>query len=250
MRAFILAMLVIASALVPDTASAEDVPGHNHLHFASGHNPPLSNDEHTGFNDRILAEAFRRTGIEISLRRVPTGRAGPLVNAGTEDGCGPRIPEFSEYFPNLVPIKEPAITFEFVAFTRRDGIRFNGWESLSRYTVGHLMGSVILARNSDKHAAAVTRVKSVIQLFELLDRGRIDIAIIERWTGLDAIKRLGLKNVRMLHPALARRPMFFFLNRKHAALVPRVEAAMREMKADGTYDRTMVQVLNPLLVGF
>lgn len=239
--------LALAGVLGHSCARADEGA---HLHIVSGHNPPLANDRHTGFNDLILREAFRRAGLKIHLRRVPTARAGPLANSGREDGCGPRIASYSEHFPDLVPIRESALTFEFVAFTTRAQLSVGDWRQLGDYTVGHLTGSVILARNSRKYAGSVTSVRSVRQLFSMLDRGRIDVAIIERWTGLHAAKQLGLKNVRMLRPALARKPMYFFLNRRHAALAPRIAAALREMKADGTYDRTMVSTLNPLLHGF
>ncbi|MEI2387014.1 transporter substrate-binding domain-containing protein [Breoghania sp. JC706] len=255
MRAVTLAALAVGLTLVsgpqagPVPAHAEPQTG-PHLHFASGHNPPLSNDQQTGFNDLILKEALRRTGIGLSLRRVPTGRAGPLVNAGTEDGCGPRILGFSKAFPELVVVDEPVITFEFVAFSRKQVMSFNGWDSLGEYTVGHLTGSVILERNAKRHAGAAISVQSVPQLFEMLERGRIDIAIIERWTGLHEVKKQGLRDVRMLSPDLARKPMYFFLNRKFAPLAPRIAQAIREMKQDGTYDRLMVHALNPLLAEF
>ncbi|MDJ0932176.1 transporter substrate-binding domain-containing protein [Breoghania sp.] len=164
----------------------------------------------------------------------------------------PRIAQYSEIYPDLLPIREPAIVFEFVAFTRDGDIRIHDWEELGDYSVGHLTGSVILTRNAQQYAGSVTVVKNVNQLFRLLDLelGRIDVVLIERWTGLYMLKTLGCKGIHMQQPALERQPLYFSVNRQHATLVPRIEAALREMKSDGTYDRTMVRILNPLPVGF
>lgn len=217
------------------------------LRMVTGHYPPLATDDRSGFTDKIEMEAFRRLGIDLDLQRVPTGRAGPLADTGEADGCGPRIAGYDKFFPNLVQVEEPVIDFEFMAFTKREDIEVRDWTSLSDYTVGHLTGSVILANKTKQHAGMVTSVRDAEQLFTLLERGRIDIAVIERWTGLYAVNRLELRDVRLLQPALAHRPMFFYLNRKHADLAPRLADALRAMKADGTYDRTFGDSLHPLL---
>jgi polar amino acid transport system substrate-binding protein len=45
-----------------------------------------------------------------------------------------------------------------------------------------------------------------------------------------------------LSPALKDVDMYLYLHKKHEALVPRLAKALRDMKADGTYNRIMSSI--------
>ncbi len=77
----------------------------------TGHNPPLANDQHTGFHDRVAREAYKRLGMEIEIYRLPSARSGRNADMGIDDGNGPRIEGYQKYFPNLVMIPEKVIDF-------------------------------------------------------------------------------------------------------------------------------------------
>ena len=74
-----------------------------------------------------------------------------------------------------------------------------------------------------------------------------DIVLAERWQGLWAAKQLGLK-VRMLQPPFKVSAMYMYLNKRHAALVPKVAKALVAMKQDGTFQRIIAETLKPLEV--
>jgi polar amino acid transport system substrate-binding protein len=38
--------------------------------------------------------------------------------------------------------------------------------------------------------------------------------------------------------------MYLYLNKKHEALVPQIAQALREMKADGTYNKIMFSIIS------
>ena len=75
------------------------------------------------------------------------------------------------------------------------------------------------------------------QLFRLLNLKRIDVALYERWLGLALLRQQDIKDVRMLEPILANKEMFIYLHRRHAALVPKLAAALSAIKAEGLYQR-------------
>ena len=50
----------------------------------------------------------------------------------------------------------------------------------------------------------------------------------------------------VLEPSLVRTPMYMYLHRKHAALVPRVAEALARLKRNGTYGRIHDATLKPL----
>ncbi|WP_321341400.1 transporter substrate-binding domain-containing protein [Breoghania sp.] len=249
-----------SSATIPavpqDTAGAgADIEAHagaprEHLNFVTGHNPPYATYEQTGIVDRLLIEAFRRANIGLSVRKVPPARAGSLVNSGIEDGCGPRVAEFSDHFPNLVRIEEPVATFELRAYTKLPDIADFKWDDLDSYTVGHVFGAVMLDNKVRAHAGTTVKLRNPRQTFQLLQQDRIDIAIAERWTALELMKELKLENVRSLRTPLERRRLYFFVHRDHAHLAPRIAEGLRAAKSDGTYTKIMEQSLGTQPPGF
>lgn len=194
--------------------------------------PPLSLPDGSGMLDAIVQEAFRRAGQPVSLVITPSERGLINANTGVADGDINRIAGLAKSYPNLVQVAEPNMSYEFVAFAKRP-LALAGWDSLKSYKVGYITGWKILEENV--RAANVTRVDTPRQLFALLAQDRVDLVLYERWTGEHLLRELQLADARVLDPPLARRDMFLYLNARHAALAPRVAAALKAMKADGTY---------------
>jgi polar amino acid transport system substrate-binding protein len=79
----------------------------------------------------------------------------------------------------------------------------------------------------------------------LLALGRIEVALYERWTGVALLRQQGIQGVHVLRPSLANREMFIYLHKRHAALVPRLAAALRSLKQEGIYQKVYDQKLKP-----
>ncbi|WP_321504682.1 transporter substrate-binding domain-containing protein [Breoghania sp.] len=238
------------SVVAQDPVTEGDPAPRETLRFVIGHNPPYSTYDQTGIIDRLLVETFRRAGIGLNLRKVPLGRAGILVNSGVEDACGPRIAAFSKHFPNLVRVDEPVITFEMVAYTNQPGIDDFSQNNQAGYTVGHVFGAIMLDQIVKGFSGTTMKLRNPRQVLQLLQQGRIDIAIAERWTGLEIIKSLKLKGVRALPTPLQRKPAYFFIHRDYAHLAPRIAQALGSIKSDGTYAKIMARSLSALQQGF
>jgi polar amino acid transport system substrate-binding protein len=67
----------------------------------------------------------------------------------------------------------------------------------------------------------------------LLKNRRVDVALAEYFDILPTLSRLGLGEVRILSRPMASNPMYHYLNRRHADLVPRIDAVLRDMAAQG-----------------
>ena len=211
-----------------DTSRAEQ------LAFNTAGTAPASNSTFTGFDDELARELFRRLGYTISFSRVPAQRALINVNEGLDDGTLSRIGGMSQKFPNLIALTEPVRLNSFSAFVRRADIKIADWSDLSPYDVAHIGGWKIVEQNLPA-VRSKTLVKDVFQLMNLLERGRVSVAIVNLWGGLAEAREQGYDKIVALMPPLAQREMFFYLNRKHAALVPRASAELRRMKEDGTW---------------
>jgi polar amino acid transport system substrate-binding protein len=204
--------------------------------------PPYSTPDQKGLSDLRVREAFRRAGLEIEIARVPSERALLNVDQGIDDGTYDRIAGVESAYPSLVMVPEPVTEFEFVAFSRRLDIRIADWSSLKPYSVGIVTGWKLLEANI-REVRELLKVRDERQLFNLLDKNRADLVVIERRQGLEACRQNAGGVPHVLDPPLAVRKMYLYLNRKHAGLVQRLADALRGMNADGTSARIEREVM-------
>jgi polar amino acid transport system substrate-binding protein len=198
---------------------------------------PYTTADHKGFLDQIIVAVFKEAGLEAELQVYPTSTARTLlnVNAGIDDGEAMRIAGLEMQYPNLIRVPETLIVNDFVAYATHLQVATSDWKSIEPYVVSYMIGWKIF-ENNVRNVKEVTQVRDADQLFGLLANGRTDLALYERWQGLERIRALGLK-AHALEPPLAKTDMFIYLHKKHEALVPRVAQALARLKANGTYQR-------------
>ncbi|MEK6662461.1 MAG: transporter substrate-binding domain-containing protein [Pseudomonadota bacterium] len=206
--------------------------------------PPLgSTKEGPGFLEQVAREAFRRIGLEIDVDTLPGERSLINTESGLDDGDLMRAPGFEKAYPNLVQVPEKMGDMDFVAYTIRNDIKGPiTWSRLADFTVGYTSGWKIYDRMVK--AREVSKVRAIDDLFPLLDLKRVDLILIDRWQGLYAARMHG-GAVRLLEPPLTSSPMFMYLNKKHAAIIPELTRALAAMKADGAYKRIFDATLKP-----
>lgn len=207
--------------------------------------PPYHTAQGDGFEDLVLKELYRRLGHDIEIHDVPSARGLELLNLGLDDGTLARNPNMSDIYPNLIQIDESVLQRTYIAFTKDPEFVAKTWEELIPYHIGFVNGWKILERNI-QNGASITKVTNGRQLFQLLDTGRIDIAIYNFWGGLALIREMGLTEIRAAEPPLAQREVFFYLHKKHAALAIPGARALQEMKRDGAYNDLVNEILEPL----
>lgn len=207
--------------------------------------PPYANEAGDGFLDIVIGEAFRRAGFSFKIVRLSGERGLKNANDGLEDGELARIGGMEKMYPNLVPVPGKVVDYHFVAFTRNADIKNASWETLAPLSVGILRGWKIYER-SLKPETRITVVDTPEQLLSILDKGRIDVALYERSLGLALIEKMGIKKLHVVEPALTELEMFIYLHKKHAEKVPRIAAALQDLKNEGFYQRHCLRIFTPL----
>jgi len=197
--------------------------------------PPFTTADGKGFLDAIAGEVFRRAGVRLRLVKLPAERGLINANAGIEDGDLSRIAGLEAHYPNLMRVPEKLIDWEFAAFGKNATLLVR-WETLHRYPVGNIRGWKIYEQQL-AGAPHVVTAEDPAQLFRQLQLDRTEVALYERWQGLSLIRGQGWTDVHVLAPLLARREMYIYVHKRHAALVPKLAAALRAIKAEGLYDR-------------
>lgn len=218
------------------------------LRLSTAFGPPIYSADGSGYFNRLIAEAASRIGYTVEIDAPPAERALVNANAGLVDGDGPRIHDLAEIgaYPNLMRVPLPLIDIDFVAFTCGPAINVDGWPSLTPHNVGIVRGWKVLEQNITGTRSLV-RTKTAALLFGLLRNDRIDVAVIDRLSGIATARAMDIKDIHVSREPLVRRPMYLHLHNRHASLVEPFAAALAAMKADGTFARIEASTLGAYL---
>ncbi|MES9878340.1 MAG: hypothetical protein ABW162_12320 [Candidatus Sedimenticola sp. PURPLELP] len=215
------------------------------LTLNTGTRNPYTTEEGQGFLDQVIGELFRRIGEKAEVT-VYDASARALANAnnGIDAGAAMRIKGIEKKYPNLVMVPEKLIDNDFVAYTLRYDYKIESWADLSSYLTGYILGWQIFERQLPPGTQAEKAVDPG-QLFTLLQKGRVDVILYERWQGLWRAGHMGM-DVLTHEPPLAQRAMYIYLHRRHAHLVESLSAELARMKQDGSYQAIVARTLTPL----
>ena len=189
----------------------------------------------------LLTEAYKRIDIDVSFKEVPAVRALYEANEGLVDGDLQRIDGLSARFARLAQVRVPINEFDAVVITRDLRFAPDGWSSLAPYTIGYHRGIVIFEkRTAGMHVDPAPSNELVLKK---LQTGRTDIAVMPEADGRDLLATMSGHSLEILSPPVERVPLYHYVNQRHAALVPRLEAALKAMQADGSFAAIRARVL-------
>ncbi|MEO5367170.1 MAG: transporter substrate-binding domain-containing protein [Magnetococcus sp. WYHC-3] len=240
LRSMVLVWLAVLVPALPASAKG-------HLVLSTSTLEPYASAQQDGFLDRLYQAWFGRLGVDvdIALYHDASARAFEMANAGKDDGLAMRIEGMERTYPNLLRIPESIIDNDFIACSLSAEPVVRQWQDLTGHSVGHILGWKVFEQNLPTDVERVT-VREAQQLFQLLERGRVELVLFERWQGLWWARHMGLR-IHTHTPPLSARPMYAYLHRRHAALVAPAVRALKDMKNDGSYQRIVDQSLTPLL---
>ncbi len=214
--------------MLPAWAAAQNLPV-MHVSTLVGEDPAATVSEY------VLREAYRRLGRTLVVQQLPGERSLIYVNEGKMDGELYRKLGLERDYPNLVIVPVPLLTFELVIFSRGTSFVVHGWESLRPFTLGFVRGNKIAQENTQ--GMKVEQVATMHQAFEKLVMGRTDLVLGNRASGMAVVRSQKLDGITVLDPPLASFPVYHYLNKKHAALVPELTRVLKQMQADHTIER-------------
>lgn len=195
----------------------------------------------------ILQAVYRRAGVELVLVDMPAKRSLIESSNGRVDGEVQRILAVKDEYPSLLPVRVAVNYIEPTAFVKGKVFRVNGWESLRPHAIGIVRG----VGSSERGTRGMPRVEaatSMDQMMQMLAGDRIDVAVNDLFSGLLVARRLGLDGeVKPLSPPLEHIPLYHFLHESRRELIPRLEAAMRQMEAGGELERLRREITERML---
>lgn len=213
--------IVLVLSIFPISVSAQDV-----LVFSTAENSKMS-----GLAQNILKKAYNSIGIEIEIRELPASRAIYMANRGDLDGELMRVQGIEKKYANLIQIPVGIARIDGVVFTKSLDIQVDGFESLSPYSIAIRRG----VKFAEDGTAGMNRTisESLEHAFLLLDKGRIDVVIATRFTGLSVLNKFQYQEISVLEPPLITTNLYHYLHYNKKALVPKITAILEKMRNDG-----------------
>ncbi|MBN3561060.1 substrate-binding periplasmic protein [Aliamphritea spongicola] len=232
----VITTLLLALSSVAGTASA-DV---KHLTFAT-----IKNSVNSQISFQVIREAYRKLGIEVDADYLPASRSLMMAGYGQYDGELYRIAGITEDYPHLLQVPTPVNRVEVVAFCRTDGDSEMNLESLKNYRLGVRRG---VRFNVHLPLSETTqRVDSNRQLFNMLEKSRIDIALVGKANGLQIIREMEVTDITPLATPLLNLNLYHYVHSRHKALIPKLNKVLQDMHLNGRIAEIRRTYLNHLL---
>ncbi len=189
----------------------------------------------------VLVEAYGKLDLPVRFKAVPAARALAEASLGVTDGELHRIAGLSARFPKLVQVNVPVNWFDTIVVTR--GTRFtpDGWKSLRPYRIGYHFGIQAFERGT--RGMKVDPAPTNELVLRKLQNGRTDIALMTDVEARELIAKMNDDTLQILSPPIARIELYHYVHKKHALLVPRLEAVLRAMAADGSIEAIRARTL-------
>ncbi|MDH6262086.1 hypothetical protein [Bradyrhizobium sp. BR13661] len=193
---------------------------------------------------RVYEEAFRRLGVPFEVTLLPTPRMTAMADSGAIDGQFVRVFAYAEAHPEQVRVEEPLYQVAFglwvsnpaLKLARLGDLAATDWTGIYRRGVEQCQNDLSEVLPSDRLSSVATTELGL----QMLLAGRVDFYCELDGAILNALYLPEFKNVTSVRPLLmygdtiALHP---YLHKKHAELVARLAAVLKQMKTDGSLER-------------
>ena len=177
-----------------------------------------------GYIYEVVSEAFRRVGYEAEISFYPVARATYLAENGWRDGVVPVYYEesleekflFSDPFPGgaLGLLKRKSLQVPQVDLQQDQTQALRDFQA---YTFGVIRGSVNTPEFDNAHFLKKDFATSDMQNLLKLSKGRIDFAVIDKYTAADImVHQLPhlIGKYEFINPPLALKPFYLAFSKK------------------------------------
>jgi polar amino acid transport system substrate-binding protein len=182
--------------------------------------------------DRLEA-VYGRAGLPVEFVPLPQKRSLAQAEDGTIDGDAGRIPGLEKEFPTLVRVDVKLMDLIGVAYVLKERpIGDYRLALLDTLRVGAVRGVLWAEKAMDgRHLEQVNNYET---LFSMLLEGRIDLALGSKVSAESIFRKDKARyaGIRGLAPPVYRVFFYHYLNIKNADIVPKLEKALRELRAE------------------
>jgi len=204
----------------------------------------------------LMEEIFGRLGIPLTVKLFPWKRTQVFVHNGLADGM---VTAATKKRLETMVATDPLVISGEKIFARRDNPRIEqikqirSIDGMKDFSVVEVVGSGWAEERFKKlpHVVWVPKLDSALYM---LANGRVDLYVMNEFSGIELIRAMmkkpspfqeNFKKIVVSPNTLGeiRYSLLINKNSKWASLVPRINAILKEIKRDGTYDRILKRYL-------
>ena len=193
----------------------------------------------------IIKVVYQKIGISVDFVKLPGKRSLKESDQGRIDGEVSRVSEVGDEYSNLIKVSTPITFIEATVFSARHFFDITSCEALKHYQIAIVRG-LKHAELCTKGIKGVNVVNHLVKAFELLEANRVDLVITSKINGLYLSQKMGLSSIKPLTPSLAKLPVYHFINRQHADLVPKINEVLLAMQANQELLKLRQQIIERL----
>lgn len=162
--------------------------------------------------ERLLRDIMQRANLGMTVRVMPSPAATQLTLSGDIDGEPARVYSYGIKYPELVRVQPPYYYLVTAAFGLKERkFKLSTIEDLNDYKVGVVLG-IQHAMDITAGHPRVTLVASTKELYALLAKKKIDIAIDTEIDGMYNVT--AMKNKSIVRKAVfSKSSLFLYLNK-------------------------------------
>ena len=195
---------------------------------------------------KILKAIYGKMDIEIKMLDMPGKRALKESSEGRVDGEVHRIFQVGKDYPTLIRVPTPINYIEPAVFSKKYDFKVTGCSGLKNYTIGIVRG----VRHAELCSTGMNKVQVIdhsIKMMQLLQAGRIDVALTAKINGLVLIKNMGVKSIHVLSPPLSRMLVYHYVHVSHKDWVPKIDKIIIKMQDSGELESLRQEAIKTLL---
>ncbi len=188
---------------------------------------------------QLTKEIGKRSGLDITIKVLPTKRAVHEFNNAEFDGFFPGLDVM--FNRKISPSMEIYIKEDY-AFTRKESSLVSTMEGLNGKTIGITLGYPYAKKIIGNKSLKFENANSDLINMKKLSAGRIDVFIVEEKSGLKALDLSKVTNI--VYPEkkpLSKQKVYYAFqpDEQGKQFALKISAALLSMKKDGTFGKIM-----------
>ncbi len=202
--------------------------------------PPFEftkDDKYVGFDLDLADAVIKQMGSQMEFKSMGFDALIPAVQSGQIDLIAAGLDATPER-EKQVAFSDPYFTQNgYIIIVRKDNDDIKDWADLEGKNVGAQVGTQQVKLAQEAKAAQVKQLDSNSQAFMELQAKTLDAVVIDQPVGMYYLKQGGDKDLKIVGTSKGANGMVFAVKKENKELQAAVNKALKEIKANGTYDK-------------
>lgn len=193
--------------------------------------------KYVGFDLDLADALIKQMGSQMEFKSMGFDALIPAVQSGQIDLIAAGL--------DATPDKEKHVAFSdpyftdngYIIIVRKDNDTIKDWADLEGKAVGAQVGTYQVKMAQEAKASQVKQLDSNSQAFMELQAKTLDAVIIDKPVGMYYLKQGGSKELKIVGSSKEAHGMVFAVKKENKEMQAAVNKALKEVKANGTYDK-------------